>query len=278
MLKIVTYNVNSLRKRLHLIEKLISEYSPDVICLQEIKISNIEEFPFNFFNLLGYIYCYVRLSIGGQGGVATISKFEMKQENFLNFTEDKLSCARHLSLSFKYTDEKLYRLHNFYVPAGGSGADESDLSSDKFANKISYVSKMVEHFAEKNSNKEEYSIVVGDLNIAPGENDVFNHKQLLKVISHTPIEIDLFDNLLKMGRLTDVGRYFVNPQEKLYSWWSYRSKNWQINDRGRRLDHVLVSSELEMYLGSFEILKHFRSHEQPSDHCPVVVGFGKKIS
>ena len=92
-------------------------------------------------------------------------------------------------------------------------------------------------------NRIEKTIILGDLNIAPYEKDVWSHKQLLKVVSYTPIERKYLKNLLDDGNWVDVVRYNNLPDTKLFSWWSYRSKNWEISNKGRRLYHIFSSND-----------------------------------
>src|SRR3546814_19796547 len=80
------------------------------------------------------------------------------------------------------------------------------------------------------------TLLVGDFNIAPLPSDVWGHKQLLKVVSHTPVEVDALDALRASNSWVDLGRYFHPAPARLHTWWSYRSPAWTRNDRGRRLD------------------------------------------
>ncbi len=114
-------------------------------------------------------------------------------------------------------------------------------------------------------------VLVGDLNIAPFEHDVWSSKQLTKVVSHTPIERERLATLRQTLNWVDVARHFVPATEKLYSWWSYRARDWDSADRGRRLDHIWVTPALEKSLTHFEIIRPARGWERPSDHVPVVV-------
>lgn len=275
-MKIVSYNVNSLRKRLHLIEELIQKESPQILCLQEIKISSEKDFSFDFFERFGYKDCKFQLSDKGQGGVLIASKSLNLDAhcsfNFLEKNEDsqlKTCSQRHISVQFTHPElnEKI-ELHNLYVPSGGSGAEEADLTSPKFLEKLDFFEAMAKFFEKNKSNNQ---IILGDLNIAPFENDVFNHKQLLKIISHTPQETKLFEDLILKADLKDSARIFFPDNEKIFSWWSYRSKNWEQTNRGRRLDHILVSSNLAGKIKGFRILTEFRKKESPSDHCPVLI-------
>jgi exodeoxyribonuclease-3 len=119
--------------------------------------------------------------------------------------------------------------------------------------------------------KPKHAIMVGDLNVAPLENDVWSHRQLLKIVSHTPIEVEKLTAVQQAGDWVDGVRHFTPESEKLFSWWSYRSPNWTKNDRGRRLDHIWVSPALKSRLKAAKILRDARAWAQPSDHVPVVV-------
>ena len=172
-----------------------------------------------------------------------------------------LDDARHVAVSLKND----ITIHNFYVPAGGDIPDEK--VNSKFAHKLKFLREITSFF-EKDKEKK---ILVGDLNIAPFENDVWSHKQLLNVVSHKPIETEILLKIIKTGDWVDVMREFVSHQEKLYSWWSYRNRNWEKSNRGRRLDHFWVSKNLFPQVKSGVIYKETRSWEKPSDHVPIIV-------
>ena len=155
-------------------------------------------------------------------------------------------------------------VHNFYVPAGGDVPDTE--KNPKFAHKLKFVAEMTE-WSKTLDGKH---ILVGDLNIAPLEEDVWSHKQLLKVVSHTPVETDAMGRLMQAGGWQDVTRADVPPPEKVYSWWSYRSPDWAAADKGRRLDHIWTRGGVQHVAGSSKIFKDFRGHEKPSDHAPVM--------
>ena len=133
-------------------------------------------------------------------------------------------------------------MHNFYVPAGG---DEPDPDiNPKFAHKLAFVDEMADWGADDKAAARR-SILVGDLNIAPLEHDVWSHKALLKVVSHTPIEVEKLKRAQAAGPWVDALRKFVPDDQKLYTWWSYRSPDWSTANKGRRLDHIWVSPALE---------------------------------
>ncbi|MGF7158464.1 exodeoxyribonuclease-3 [Rhodoligotrophos appendicifer] len=263
--KIATWNINSVRLRIGLVERLLAEHQPDILCLQEIKCID-DSFPSKAFRAAGYHHLACR-GQKGYHGVATISKIP-----FIDVTH-RLFCekddARHVSVAIQGIGTPV-TLHNFYVPAGG---DEPDpVINEKFAHKLSFLKEMRGWFADAASHPTPM-IMVGDLNIAPLETDVWSHKQLLKVVSHTPIEVEHLEGVRASHDWVDVVRRHVDPAEKLYSWWSYRAKDWAAADRGRRLDHIWTSPVLGSKCTGVQILKEARGWTQPSDHVPVLAEF-----
>ena len=159
------------------------------------------------------------------------------------------------------------RLHNFYVPAGG---DEPDPAiNPKFEHKLAFLDEMRDHPGLRPAPSER-AILVGDLNVAPLEHDVWSHKQMLKVVSHTPIECEKLTAARTAGGWIDSMRVQTPEPEKLYTWWSYRAMdNWRAADRGRRLDHVWSSDALADRVSAIKIAKDYRGATRPSDHVPV---------
>ncbi len=149
--------------------------------------------------------------------------------------------------------------------------------NDKFAHKLDFYREMARWYADHRpkprARKGLRRIAVGDLNVAPLEHDVWNHKQLLKIVSHTPIEVDLFGKMMAAMDWIDVPRRFVPEGEKLYSWWSYRNNDWRVSNRGRRLDHILATPALSGAIRGYHIDVDLRDWEQPSDHVPVLATF-----
>ena len=228
------------------------------MCLQETK-SPDEFFPLNDFKDLGMKYFHFR-GEKSYNGVAILSKVIISNKNHLNWCG--FNDTRHISVIL---NNKI-RLHNFYVPAGGDIPDRK--INQKFDHKIKFINEMNKFFQnDKNMNK----VLLGDLNIAPLENDVWSHKQLLNVVSHTPIETTALKNLLNSSNWIDIMRKIVPYDEKLYSWWSYRNRDWKKSNRGRRLDHIWISDNLELKLKNGKILKEIRDWEKPSDHVPVLM-------
>ena len=226
-MRIATWNINSVRLRSDQVIGFIKNKKIDIICLQETKTQD-EYFPNDLFKKIGMDYQYYR-GEKSYNGVAILSNFKLEEENFINWCGK--NDTRHISVKLN----KNIELHNFYIPAGG---DEPDISKNpKFEHKISFLNEMKKYFQK---NKKINKILVGDLNVAPLEHDVWSHKQLLNVVSHTPIETDTLLDIIHTGDWQDVMREFIPHSEKLYSWWSYRNRNWEVSNRGRRLGHFWV--------------------------------------
>ncbi|MBV9953867.1 MAG: exodeoxyribonuclease III [Pseudolabrys sp.] len=264
-LKLTTWNINSVRLRIDLVAKFIKAMRPDVLCLQETKCPD-DAFPHKRFRRLGYEH----ISLNGQKGyhgVAVISRLPFESFHVRNFC-GKTDC-RHVGVVFgeRAGLRDPITVHNFYVPAGG---DEPDREiNPKFGHKLDFLDEMRD-CVEIRPGTADRAILVGDLNVAPLEHDVWSHKQMLKVISHTPIEVEKFTAARKAGNWIDVTRELTPEPQKLYTWWSYRAmENWKISDRGRRLDHVWTSNALADRVSSIEVSKNYRGATRPSDHVPV---------
>jgi exodeoxyribonuclease-3 len=167
------------------------------------------------------------------------------------------------------TLENGIELHNFYVPAGGDIPDPE--VNAKFAHKLHFLGEMAHFFERRKAKRKDPVVLVGDLNVAPLEHDVWSHKQLLNVVSHTPVETRLLGEAMAAFDWTDSTRHFIPADEKIYSWWSYRAADWEDSDRGRRLDHVWVSPGLKGALAGQKIIKKMRGWQKASDHVPVIV-------
>jgi exodeoxyribonuclease-3 len=260
-MRVVTWNINSLRLRLSLLERLIAALDPDVICLQETKVPD-ELFPEAAPASLGYPF-HARSGMKGYNGVAVLSRFPLDRVDGPDWCE-RGDC-RHLHVGVQAPGGRV-ELHDFYVPAGGDVPDR--VANPKFGHKLDFVAEATQWFAARGVAPR--SILVGDLNIAPMEHDVWSHKQLLGVVSHTPVEVAALNAWRDVG-FRDAIRHFVPADEKLYTWWSYRNQDWRKSDRGRRLDHIWVSPDLVGSLRRFEILRDARDWPQTSDHVPVML-------
>jgi exodeoxyribonuclease-3 len=259
-LKIATWNVNSVRHRINLVTRFLRDEQPDVLCLQETKVMD-ELFPAEAFRKLGYVH----QAIHGQKayhGVAVLAKKPFRETGVQDFCRE--GHARHMGVTLDNGVE----LHNFYVPAGGDIPDPK--ANEKFAHKLHFLAGMEKFFARRSAKKNDPVILVGDLNVAPLENDVWSHKQLLGIVSHTPVETGLLADVKASFDWIDTTREFIPADEKIYSWWSYRAADWEASDRGRRLDHIWISQGLKGALKSQSIIRKMRGWEKCSDHVPVI--------
>ena len=260
-MRIVTWNINSLRLRLPLLQRVAAELSPDVICLQETKVPD-ELFPAAAGPALGYPHVAHR-GMKSYNGVAIFSRVPMRVDQAAPdwcLKNDR----RHLAVTLQAPSGPV-TLHDFYVPAGGDVPDPA--LNPKFVHKLAFVEEATRHFAQAPPTR---SILVGDLNIAPLEQDVWSHRQLLGVVSHTPPEVERLGAWLETG-FTDAMRHFVPADRKLYTWWSYRNRDWRLSDRGRRLDHIWVTPDLASGLRGLRVLDEARDWPAPSDHVPVMI-------
>ena len=258
-LKIATWNINSVRLREDHVCSVLRDYAPDVMCLQELKAQN-SCVPVDKFEELGYLHRVIR-GEKGYNGVAIISKIPLMHSGYHDYCEK--GDSRHAFAKLTNGVE----IQNFYVPAGGDVADRK--INEKFGHKLDFLYEMKRNFIKKSPSR---TILVGDLNIAPLEHDVWSHQQLCRVVSHTPIEIDALQKVAKAGDFVDIIRKDI-PDGLLYSWWSYRSPNWSLSDRGRRLDHIWATKDIALSGHSSFILKEARSWSRPSDHVPVFAEF-----
>ena len=262
-LSIATWNINSVRLRQNIVLSFLKDKQPDILCLQEIKCQN-DQFPGKVFRKLGYEYQAVH-GQKGYHGVAILSKRPIAETESRDFCG--VGDSRHVSVTFQASGQKV-RIHNFYVPAGG---DEPDVTiNPKFDHKLRFIDEMKSVLANEGGIP---SVLVGDLNIAPLETDVWSHKQLLKIVSHTPVETETLEDLRVKGGWVDLMRQHIPPSELLYTWWSYRAKDWDAADRGRRLDHIWGSPNLSPDLEAIEVLRDARGWDRPSDHVPVIARF-----
>jgi len=256
---LATWNINSVRLREALVSRLLQDAAPDVLCLQEIK-TPIDKFPTEAFAALGYRHLVAR-GQKGYNGVAILSRLPISDAGGEDFAT--LGHARHVAARL----ENGVTIHNVYVPAGGDIPDREQ--NVKFGQKLDFLTHMRDW---ARGNRPERAILVGDLNIAPREDDVWNHKALLKIVSHTPIEVEHLAATQEAGGWVDVTRADI-PTGPLYSWWSYRSPDWDSADKGRRLDHIWATGDIAGAAHGSRILRAVRGWEQPSDHAPVLASF-----
>jgi len=258
-LKIVSWNINSVRFRIEIVEQFLREVSPDILCLQETKVID-GDFPAAAFKALGYKH----IMLHGQRmhhGVAIISRVPLVEDDRLDWQANRE--ARHIGVRL----ENGMRVENVYVPAGGDVPDRT--VNPKFGQKLDFVERMTAWSKSLTAP----TLLVGDFNIAPLPSDVWGHKQLLGTVSHTPIEVDALDRLKASNSWVDLGRHFYPAPARLHTWWSYRSPDFTVNDRGRRLDHMWATADLAAKAVSHTVFEGCRSWLKPSDHVPIMTEF-----
>lgn len=256
---LATWNINSVRLREALVLRLLREESPDILCLQECK-SPVDLIPRDGFAALGYTHMIAR-GQKGYNGVAILSRLPLTEAGSTDFAG--LGHARHVAARL----ENGVVIHNCYVPAGGDIPNRDE--NEKFGQKLDFLTHMRDDFRADRPQK---AILVGDLNIAPRPDDVWDHKALLKIVSHTPVEVDHLAATQEAGGFVDVTRQDI-PDGKIYSWWSYRSPDWDAADKGRRLDHIWATGDIAASASGSRILRPTRGWEQTSDHAPVFATF-----
>jgi exodeoxyribonuclease-3 len=259
-LKIASWNINSVRARSHIVEQFLRVEAPDILCLQETKACD-SDFPAGFFHALGYthqVLCGQRM----HHGVAILSRVPMQEEERRDWQNN--GEARHVGV--RLADCGI-RLENVYVPAGGDVPDRE--VNPKFGQKLDFLARMTD-WSETSACP---TIMVGDFNVAPLECDVWSHKQLLNVVSHTPVEVEALTGLQQSNDWVDLGRHFHPAPGRLHTWWSYRSADHKVNDRGRRLDHMWATPDVAKLATAHVVHEDCRSWTKPSDHVPLVTEF-----
>lgn len=252
MLKLASWNVNSLKVRLEQVLEWLETSQIDVLAMQETKLTD-ENFPAAIFAERGY-----HVVFAGQktyNGVAVVSKHPITEviTDIVGLDDPQ---RRILAVTVAGI-----RLINLYVPNG------SDIASDKYQYKLGWLEK-VTPFIEQQLKEHSKVAVVGDFNIAPEDRDVHDPAEWVGCVLVSPAERQAFSELLNLG-LRDSFRNF-EQEEKLFSWWDYRAAGFRRN-RGLRIDHVLLNHELSELCRQSMIDKEPRKAERPSDHAPVWV-------
>ena len=258
-MKIASWNINSVRFRIDIVEQFLREAAPDILCLQETKVMDAN-FPAGAFRALGYDHVIIH----GQRmhhGVAIISRVPVEEDDRLDWQANRE--ARHVGVRLPNG----VRLENVYVPAGGDVPDRE--VNPKFGQKLDFVERMTRW----SEGLDGPTLLMGDFNIAPLPEDVWSHRQLLGTVSHTPIEVEALDRLKASNSWVDLGRHFHPAPARLHTWWSYRAKDWALSDRGRRLDHQWATADVAAQATRHEVFEDCRNWLKPSDHVPIMTEF-----
>ena len=253
-MKIISWNVNSVRARINNILEYIKQDKPDILLIQEIKTQD-ENFPYDEFKKIGFTS-----NVFGQksyNGVAIISKIDIKNIK-KDLIKDNLKQSRVITGEIKFKEKKI-ELINIYVPNG------NPIDTDKYQYKKDWLKKFVDS-VKKKLVKNTNLIIAGDFNIIPEEEDVYDFKRY-ENDALGKLEIrKKFRELLNLG-FEDIYR-FKNKNKQEFTYWDYFAGSWQKN-YGMRIDHFLVSNNLIENITSININKKPRSKVKPSDHTPI---------
>lgn len=258
-LTVASWNVNSLRLRLPQLSMVLADRAIDILCLQEIKAAP-DKVPLLDMAALGFPHAAVH-SMPGYNGVGVFSRHPIESQETLDWCgrED----CRHVRARVAGID-----IHSLYVPAGGDLPDPEE--NPKFRHKLDFLDSVID-WSTRSIDPAVPALLAGDFNVAPLENDVWDHKKMRRIVTHTPIEREKLMAFQDSGPWVDAMRHFVPPDEKLFTWWSYRARDWKAANRGRRLDHIWVTPALAPRLAGMEVHDTTRSWDKPSDHAPVLV-------
>ncbi len=253
-MKIVSWNVNSVRARILNILNYIKQFKPDILLLQEIKTQN-ENFPYEDFKKEGYeSYVFGQKSYNG---VAIVSNSKIDKIN-INFMNDELQQSRIISGELHYLKKKI-EIINIYVPNG------NPVESSKYDYKKRWLSTFIKKIKKKISENKNI-IIAGDFNIIPEEIDVYDFKRYENdALGKLEIRKKFFE-LCNLG-LKDVYRHTKKKTQE-FTFWDYFAGSWQKN-YGMRIDHFLISNSLLDSVQSISINKQPRSKAKPSDHTPI---------
>ena len=253
-MKIATWNVNSMNVRLPHVTEWLQAATPDVLVLQEIKQVS-EKFPAEALAELGYS----SLANGQKtyNGVAVVSRSEPSDPLF-EFPDFDDPQRRVLATT---TDG--VRVVNLYIPNG------SEVGSEKYEYKLRWLARLRD-FLEAEMARHDSLVVLGDFNIAPADEDVYDAEKWGDAILCSPREREALRKLIDLG-LTDVFRKFDQP-EKTFSWWDYRAAGFRRN-AGLRIDLILATDALADICIASYVDREPRGWERPSDHAPVIAEF-----
>jgi len=264
----VSFNVNSLRTRLHQVDEIIEKYRPDIVGLQETKVTD-DKFPVEEFTTYGYNLAFIGQK--SHYGVALLSRSPLINVQ-KGFPGDDESAQKRFIAAQVETDGRLINLLNGYFPQG-----ESNTHPTKFPNKRKFYADLL-HYAQNHLSPDQPTILMGDMNVAPHDIDIGisedNRNRWLSSgkCSFLPEEREWMNKLLDWG-FTDTYR-LLNPEQQEYSWFDYRSRGFERElKRGLRIDFVLATKTLAEHCVDSGIDLEIRAMEKPSDHCPVWAEF-----
>ena len=259
-LKISSWNVNGIRARIEEIPKWLKEYDPDILCLNETKCLN-EDFPSNIFEELGY-----NLYLNGQksfNGVAIFSKYELTDIDYHLYPGTDDEQARFIEAKLNIPDNPTMIINCIYLPNG------NPYPSEKFDYKLEWMGNLLDR-AKINMSSELPYIILGDFNIIPTENDVYDHTNWL--------DDALFriEARKKYRQLTNLGLFDAYLLERKsmveYTHWDYQGGAWDKN-HGVRIDHILLSPAACYIFKNMRTHTNVRGSEKPSDHVPISAEF-----
>ena len=253
-MKIISWNVNSVRARIENVLSYIKESKPDILLLQEIKTQE-ETFPKDTFKNIGYD-CHI-FGQKSYNGVAIVSKLKVSNIN-TNFIKDDLKQSRIITGEISIGQKKI-ELINIYVPNG------NPVDTDKYLYKKDWLKKFINNIKKEltiNTNL----LIAGDFNIIPEEIDVHDFNRYENdALGRLEIR-KKYRELINLG-FKDVYR-LINKKKQEYTFWDYFAGSWQKN-YGMRIDHFLLSNNLIENISSININKKPRSKTKPSDHTPI---------
>jgi len=252
-MKVLSWNVNSLKIRYEQLGQIITEHGPDVISLQETKTQD-DNFPERLLKDQGYDSIFMGQKTFNGVAILTRLSFENIIYNIPNFEDAQ---KRFISLDVHYQNKKI-KIMNGYFPNGQS------LDSDKFVYKKKWISALISYIQDNQSD----ALLMGDFNIAPNDIDCHEPEKWINTVLTSNEERDLFNKIIELNYV-DTYRE-LNPNEPGYTWWDYRMAAFRRN-LGLRIDHILASHSLLPFVKKFDVLKEYRKIERPSDHAPILL-------
>jgi len=265
-MKVISFNINSLRARIHQLEAIIDKHQPDIIGLQETKVHN-DQFPLADLAHLGYHLNYHGQK--GHYGVALLTK-QKPLSVHCGFPSDEDGAQCRLIVATLPSEKGEITVINGYFPQGDSRDHEI-----KFPAKQKFYQDLT-RYIEENSLNQQLTIIMGDVNISPTDLDIGLPAESIKrwlrtgKCSFLPEEREWMNRLMSLGFI-DTYRH-AHPDTTQYSWFDYRSRGFDTNT-GLRIDLILASQSLAPYCQDTGIDLEIRAMDKPSDHAPIWADF-----